>query len=84
MSTYNGTLCLTLHLSYPTHNLAIFGILAQNLFPDVVNGVQAESFPAEVPGGPVRFYPDLSFDERAKLLKERLKKYTQKVRPQTL
>ena len=42
--------------------------------------MQAESFPSEEPGGPTRFYTDLSFDERAKLLKDRLKKYTQKAR----
>lgn len=42
--------------------------------------MQAETFPAEEEGGTPRFYNDLSFEERTKLLKDRLKKYCQKVR----
>ena len=33
-----------------------------------------------MPGGPPRFYSQLPHEQRAKLLKERLKKYTQRVR----
>ena len=43
--------------------------------------LESESFAPEVPGGPPRFYAQLPHEQRAKLLKERLKKYTQRVRP---
>ncbi|DBA81285.1 TPA: hypothetical protein ACH3X2_006902 [Trebouxia sp. C0005] len=39
----------------------------------------SESFPPAVAGGPVRFYQDLSYEDRSKMLKDRLKKYSQKV-----
>ena len=42
--------------------------------------VQAETFPAAGEGGPPRFYADLEKEEKDKLLKDRLKKYCQKVR----
>ena len=41
--------------------------------------MQAETFPAAEEGGAPRLYMDMSFDERDKLLKARLKKYCQKV-----
>lgn len=41
---------------------------------------QAESFPAAEEGGAPRFYTDLPYEERDKILKDRLKKYCQKVR----
>ena len=37
-------------------------------------------FPAEEEGGPPRFFADLSSEDKAKMLKDRLKKYTQKAR----
>ena len=40
----------------------------------------SETFAAEAPGGPPRFYSQLPQEERAKLLKDRLKKYCQRVR----
>ncbi len=45
--------------------------------------LESESFAPEVPGGPPRFYSQLPHEQRAKLLKERLKKYTQRVRSST-
>ncbi len=36
-------------------------------------------FPAAEEGGTPRFFGDLSSEEKAKMLKDRLKKYTQKV-----
>lgn len=45
----------------------------------VKNQLAAESFPAAQPGGAARTWEELDAAERAKLLKERLKKYTQKV-----
>ena len=42
--------------------------------------LESESFAPEVPGGPPRFYAQLPHEQRAKLLKERLKKYCQRVR----
>ena len=41
--------------------------------------LESESFPPEAPGGPPRFYSQLPHEQRAKLLKERLKKYCQRV-----
>lgn len=43
--------------------------------------LESESFAPEAPGGPPRFYAQLPHEQRAKLLKERLKKYTQRVSP---
>lgn len=43
------------------------------------NQLGAETFPASEPGGPMRFYSQLPHEERAKLLKDRLKKYCQRV-----
>ncbi len=43
------------------------------------NQLESERFPSEEPGGPPRFYGQLPAEERAKLLKERLKKYCQRV-----
>ncbi|KAK9824549.1 hypothetical protein WJX72_011249 [[Myrmecia] bisecta] len=43
------------------------------------NQLQSESFPPAEEGGPARYYQDLPFEERGKLLKDRLKKYSQKV-----
>jgi hypothetical protein len=40
----------------------------------------SETFAAEAPGGPPRFYSQLPQEERAKLLRDRLKKYCQRVR----
>ena len=40
----------------------------------------SETYAAEAPGGPPRFFTQLPQEERAKLLKERLKKYCQRVR----
>ena len=42
--------------------------------------MQSETFPAAQEGGVPRSFMDLAIDERAKLLKDRLKKYCQKVR----
>lgn len=42
--------------------------------------LESESFAPEVPGGPQRFYSQLPYEERQKLLKQRLKKYCQRVR----
>ena len=42
--------------------------------------LESESFAPEVPGGPQRFYSQLPHEERQKLLKQRLKKYCQRVR----
>jgi len=44
--------------------------------------LESESFAPEVPGGLQRFYSQLPHEERQKLLKQRLKKYCQRVRPQ--
>lgn len=41
---------------------------------------QAETFPAAEEGGAPRLYMDMTFEERDKLLKTRLKKYCQKVK----
>lgn len=41
--------------------------------------LQSEAFPPAQPGGASRVWTDLSQDERGKLLKDRLKKYCQKV-----
>ena len=41
--------------------------------------LESESFPPEELGGPPRFYSQLPHEQRAKLLKERLKKYCQRV-----
>lgn len=41
--------------------------------------LQSEGFPSSLPGGQTRVWSDLSGEERAKLLKERLKKYCQRV-----
>lgn len=45
----------------------------------IKNQLSAEAFPALEPGGPPRFYAQLPQEERAKLLKDRLKKYCQRV-----
>jgi DNA polymerase epsilon subunit 1 len=45
-----------------------------------LHALQTETFSAEEAGGTPRFYTDLSFEERSKLLRDRLKKYCQKVR----
>ncbi len=45
-----------------------------------MHALQTETFPAEEAGGTPRFYTDLSFEERNKLLRDRLKKYCQKAR----
>ena len=42
--------------------------------------MQSETFPAAQEGGIPRSFMDLAIDERAKLLKDRLKKYCQKAR----
>lgn len=55
-----------------------FAATAQEYFA-LKNQLSAETFPASEPGGPVRFYTQLPHEERAKLLKDRLKKYCQKV-----
>lgn len=44
--------------------------------------LQSEAFPPVQSGGPSRLWTDLSYDEKAKLLKDRLKKYCQKVQSQ--
>ena len=43
----------------------------------------SETFAAEAPGGPPRFYSQLPQEERAKLLRDRLKKYCQRARTGT-
>lgn len=47
----------------------------------IKNQLASETFPG-VEGGPPRFFQDMPFDERAKLLKDRLKTYCQKVCPE--
>ena len=42
--------------------------------------LQSETFPAAQPGGPQRLWSDLGYEEQGKLLKDRLKKYCQRVR----
>jgi DNA polymerase epsilon subunit 1 len=44
------------------------------------NQLESETFTPSEEGGAVRFFQDLPFEERGKLLKDRLKKYCQKVR----
>jgi len=41
--------------------------------------LQSETFPATVPGGRQRMWGELGYEERGKLLKDRLKKYCQRV-----
>ncbi|GAB4815178.1 hypothetical protein N2152v2_002224 [Parachlorella kessleri] len=41
--------------------------------------LQSETFPAAQPGGPQRLWSDLGYEEQGKLLKDRLKKYCQRV-----
>ncbi|KAK9798895.1 hypothetical protein WJX73_003389 [Symbiochloris irregularis] len=55
-----------------------FAASAQEYFA-LKNQLSAETFPASEAGGPVRFYTQLPHEERAKLLKDRLKKYCQRV-----
>ena len=45
----------------------------------VKNQLASEPLPPETEGGPPRAYDQLPQEERAKLLKDRLKKYCQKV-----
>lgn len=45
----------------------------------VKNQLASEPLPPETEGGPPRAYDQLPQDERQKLLKDRLKKYCQKV-----
>eukprot|EP00983_Pelagomonas_calceolata_P106846 1159279-Pelagomonas_calceolata.AAC.8 len=45
----------------------------------VKNQLQAEAHPPQYEGGPPRYWEDLGQEERAKLLKDRLKLYTHKV-----
>jgi hypothetical protein len=42
--------------------------------------LQSETFPGSEPGEPPRLWTDLLGEEKAKLLKDRLKRYCQKVR----
>jgi hypothetical protein len=53
---------------------------AQQCNDEACTHLQTETFPAEEAGGTPRFYTDLSFEERTKLLRDRLKKYCQKAR----
>eukprot|EP00884_Botryococcus_braunii_P021811 jgi/Botrbrau1/8313/Bobra.0081s0002.1 len=48
-------------------------------YQSLKNQLQSETFPPAEEGGPTRFFQDLPFDERSKQLKDRLKKYCQKV-----
>jgi DNA polymerase epsilon subunit 1 len=41
--------------------------------------LQSETFPAAVAGGPQRLWTDLQHEEKAKLLKDRLKSYSRQV-----
>jgi DNA polymerase epsilon subunit 1 len=41
--------------------------------------LQSEAFPPAAPGGPQRGWSQMPHEERAKMLKDRLKKYCQKV-----
>ncbi|GAX75625.1 hypothetical protein CEUSTIGMA_g3069.t1 [Chlamydomonas eustigma] len=54
---------------------------ASNLgeYNQIKNQLHNEKFPPSVPGEAVRYWEDLSSEEKAKNLKDRLKKYTQKV-----
>ncbi len=45
----------------------------------IKNQLESERFAPETEGGPPRYYGQLPHEERAKLLKERLKKYCQRV-----
>ncbi len=45
----------------------------------IKNQLESERFAPETVGGPPRYYGQLPHEERAKLLKERLKKYCQRV-----
>lgn len=43
------------------------------------NQIESEQFPSTTEGGPTRYFRDLPKDEQQSKLKERLKKYCQKV-----
>jgi DNA polymerase epsilon subunit 1 len=47
----------------------------------IKNQLASEPLPPETEGGPHRAFDQLPYDERQKLLKDRLKLYTQKVCP---
>lgn len=47
----------------------------------VKNQLASEPLPPETEGGPQRAYDQLPLEDRQKLLKDRLKKYCQKVQP---
>ena len=68
--------------SISRHNIAgeTFAATSAEYF-SLKQQLESESFAPEVPGGPPRFYSQLPHEQRAKLLKERLKKYTQRVSP---
>lgn len=51
----------------------------QGEYNQIKSQLQSESFPPLLPGGPARYWEDLTHEERLKMTKERLKKYTQKV-----
>ena len=46
----------------------------------IKNQIMSETFPSTEDGGSPRFFPQLPHEERAKLLKDRFKKYCQRVR----
>lgn len=56
-----------------------FAATAQEYFA-IKNQLAAEAFPAAEDDGAPRFYAQLPGEEQAKLLKDRLKKYCQRVR----
>lgn len=55
------------------------GLVLMQCTSSLVATLQAETFPAAEEGGPPRLYQELPFEERDKALKDRLKKYCQKV-----
>jgi DNA polymerase epsilon subunit 1 len=48
-------------------------------YQSIKNQLQVDKLPPAEVGGPARYFQDLPFEERSKLLKDRLKKYCQKV-----
>ena len=79
---YTGKLSLLSPLRRTNCNLAgeTFAATSAEYF-SLKQQLESESFAPEVPDGPPRFYSQLPHEQRTKLLKERLKKYTQRVSP---
>lgn len=70
-----STAATTLHLSLP----ALVPAATRAEYQSLKAQLQSEAFPPAAPGGPTRVWTDLNHEERAKMLKDRLKSYCQKV-----